>query len=438
MKPWAKRFWILLSIAIYVALFFLLAKRTSELREFLDRYSFRFAFLLGVYVVGFFPYVKLVRFLFREKKTSEPKHSFLYYVGFLRYGIPILLCLLPLEIFLRLNYGDFFQDRDIRRFHPFLQIAPLRNDKTLHVNSHGFRGDEITKEKPKDVFRIFFLGGSTVFSGEQFYENTHVGLFEHKLRERYPDRKIEILNAGYQWYTTEHSLIQYLFKIKDYDPDLIIMWHGVNDFYRSFLTPRFTYGKFESDYSHFHGPVARVAREHFKPAPVVRFHLVSMVYLIREFYSKISADKVANTLFKPVEISDFPSLAPFKRNLISMVQATKADHVELILGTQPVLYREGLNQKELDSLWVYKTMCLQNGKYPNLKSATLAMNKFNQATRTVAESYGVTLIDLDAQVPKSEKYFWDDCHYTKEGQALVGEKLFQFVVDGGFLERKKY
>ena len=32
-----------------------------------------------------------------------------------------------------------------------------------HINEHGFRGPEITKEKPVNTFRVFLVGTSTTF-----------------------------------------------------------------------------------------------------------------------------------------------------------------------------------------------------------------------------------------------------------------------------------
>ena len=34
------------------------------------------------------------------------------------------------------------------------------------------------------------------------------------------------------WHTSQHSLIKILFKILDFNPDMIIMYHTVNDLHR--------------------------------------------------------------------------------------------------------------------------------------------------------------------------------------------------------------
>ncbi|OGW85953.1 MAG: hypothetical protein A3C35_07235 [Omnitrophica bacterium RIFCSPHIGHO2_02_FULL_46_11] len=439
----SNRLHVFLNAGLYLVLMVFLFFRVSDHPVVFGRYSVRFSILLLAYFLFFFPYFKIVYFLFKNRQFVRNEYVQTFAAFFFKvftYWFSIVLCLMPLEIYLRtdlsnfMDLSNFFEERNIARFHPFLQAVPLKGDKQLNTNTAGFRGREITKEKPKGVYRIFVMGGSAVFSGDQPYELTHCAILEKKLRERYPDKNIEVLNAGAHWYTTEHALIQYLFTIKDYQPDMIIMWNGINDFYRSFSPKQFAFGKFQSDYSHFYGPISRMVFQYFKSRPLIEIHLFSVTYLLRTFYTKVSANKLAIKRMKPVEISEFPSLKPFDRNTVSFVQNTTLNGVKLILATQPVLYREGLNQKELDSLWIFQTMCNENGKYPSLKSVTLGMNAFNQKTRSIAQTLNIPLIDLDAKMPKTAQYLLDDCHYTKEGNALIADELLNFLVDHHYFE----
>ncbi|MGI0010745.1 MAG: hypothetical protein ACREAE_05040, partial [Nitrosopumilaceae archaeon] len=43
------------------------------------------------------------------------------------------------------------------------RYVPDQHYSTININSHGFRGHEITKEKPENTYRIFVVGGSTIF-----------------------------------------------------------------------------------------------------------------------------------------------------------------------------------------------------------------------------------------------------------------------------------
>ncbi|MFQ5506855.1 MAG: hypothetical protein ACE5F1_18950, partial [Planctomycetota bacterium] len=94
----------------------------------------------------------------------------------------LVLLVGPCEVAFRVNRRN--QKRTIAALHPFLQNQNLPG--RLHVNSHGFRGEEIQKEKPDGAFRIFVMGGSTVFCERVPFEKSHVRLLEKKLRGKHP------------------------------------------------------------------------------------------------------------------------------------------------------------------------------------------------------------------------------------------------------------
>ena len=41
-----------------------------------------------------------------------------------------------------------------------LKYIPNQNMETININSHGFRGQEVSLQKPENTFRIFGVGGS--------------------------------------------------------------------------------------------------------------------------------------------------------------------------------------------------------------------------------------------------------------------------------------
>ena len=50
------------------------------------------------------------------------------------------------------------------------ELIPYENK--IGFNSEGFRGDEFSKEKSSDVYRIFIVGGSTILGAETSNETT--------------------------------------------------------------------------------------------------------------------------------------------------------------------------------------------------------------------------------------------------------------------------
>jgi len=115
------------------------------------------------------------------------------------------------------------------------ELIPNQNSEFLNVNSHGFRGPEMTLIKPDDTYRIFMLGGSTMFGmGATSDETTIPGYTQTLVNTLELGYNVEIINAGIQNANTktERSLTEQ--KIIRYNPDLIIMYDGWNDLREGF------------------------------------------------------------------------------------------------------------------------------------------------------------------------------------------------------------
>ena len=99
----------------------------------------------------------------------------------------------------------------------------------LEFNSEGFRGDEFSKEKSSDVYRIFVVGGSTILGAETSSETSIPSILQKMLEIENPEKKIQVINAGISGGNTKTELELINSKIINYDPDLIIMYDGWND-----------------------------------------------------------------------------------------------------------------------------------------------------------------------------------------------------------------
>ena len=97
-------------------------------------------------------------------------------------------------------------------------------------NSHGFRGDEFEREKPDIAFRIFTVGGSTTFGVGVQDSETWPAQLQQIIDEKITDQEIEVINAGIPGGTTESEYDLIKNRISSLDPDLIIMYDGINDY----------------------------------------------------------------------------------------------------------------------------------------------------------------------------------------------------------------
>ena len=110
------------------------------------------------------------------------------------------------------------------------ELIPNQSTDSITINTLGFRGAEFSEIKPSDTFRIFAVGGSTMFgAGATSDETTIPGYLQHILSERDFEFDIEVINSGIQGAdsNTELNLIEQ--KLVTFSPDLIIMYDGWND-----------------------------------------------------------------------------------------------------------------------------------------------------------------------------------------------------------------
>ena len=101
-----------------------------------------------------------------------------------------------------------------------------------YTNADGLRVEapdyDLPKAKPEGQLRIAVLGSSAIQLGST-YETTLPGALRTVLRERYPGRDIEVINAGIQSCVSRQSMAHFLFTVADYEPDVVVLYDGVND-----------------------------------------------------------------------------------------------------------------------------------------------------------------------------------------------------------------
>jgi len=116
--------------------------------------------------------------------------------------------------------------------------------RDFSVNSAGFRrADETDLRREPGGIRIFLVGGSAAFGSNGLYpqfpsepirEETIDHSLELLLRERFPGRTVEVINAAVPEYRLFQETSLYSEMLLNYDPDLVIFLDGHNDI--SFLS----------------------------------------------------------------------------------------------------------------------------------------------------------------------------------------------------------
>ena len=92
------------------------------------------------------------------------------------------------------------------------------------LNGLGYRGKEPVLPKPADEYRVFMLGGSTVFLGEPPIP----ALLEEEFK-RHGLQHVNVYNFGVISSVSSMELARIVFEISELEPDLIVFYNGGND-----------------------------------------------------------------------------------------------------------------------------------------------------------------------------------------------------------------
>lgn len=149
-------------------------------------------------------------------------------------SLPILFLVL-LELGLRIfGYGadvSLFRKVDIRhqiyyQMNPAVKFRYFGTSKfSPSTSPHYFRSP-----KPKGVYRIFCLGGSTTAGFPYFYNGAFPAFLAERLKAIFPERNVEIINLGVTA-TNSITVLDFARDLMKFQPDLIIDYGGHNEFY---------------------------------------------------------------------------------------------------------------------------------------------------------------------------------------------------------------
>lgn len=307
-------------------------------------------------------------------------------------------------------------------------LSPVRDD----FNSLGYRGEDITIPKPEGVYRIVALGGSTTF-GE--YLETYAEAYPHQLqqilRESYGFERVEVINAGVPGYTTWESAVNLMLRVPDLDPDMVIVYHAVND-----VNPRLSDPKYYDGINLGKG----VWIEHDDPLPwssLYRFvshrlgtRLKTSFALGEQFL------RPADYLSCGLDVSGEEAVC---RNLDM--------RVEDVLRTNPPIYfrqnlqnmiylAQGMDIEFVLVSWAYSPFeyNIPGGEFMTYDFRQEAVHEHNDIARQLADNNDILFYDLAETMPDDRAYWIDGLHMSAQGTVEMAEQLAAYLRQTGVLD----
>lgn len=324
------------------------------------------------------------------------------------------------------------RDRERYSVHRYLGYTPTPNfeiDGRKDHNSLGFRGAEIALQKPPGQFRIACLGGSTTYTLSPSYEGAYPQLLEGLLRS--PEHDVRVINAGAHGYSSFESLINLELRVLDLDPDLVIIYHGVNDVSTRFVFP---FHKYRGDNSGMRGPRVSRYRSVLEYSALMRLLLISTGRMespnrvefirmsiggtpehthherafIRQKLKGVYPDAMFAGL-SAAEILETNDPRYFERNIHNMIVIAKAH------GVTPVV----------------ATFASMPGFEENPKVSSLefrnAIAEQNAILRELVPRLGGYLFDFERAFPDKAHLYLDGEHVNRRGARLKAELFASYL-----------
>ena len=114
---------------------------------------------------------------------------------------------------------------------PLFELNPTNATFRIRKNQlRSFAQNTFPHKKSRDTFRIFCLGGSTVQGRPYSIETSFTSWLRLALQTQHPEKKFEVINCGGVSYAS-YRLVPVLQEcLNQYDPDLILICTGNNEF----------------------------------------------------------------------------------------------------------------------------------------------------------------------------------------------------------------
>lgn len=281
--------------------------------------------------------------------------------------------------------------------HPFLQYTRPRGPVPGSPDNFYYGFKQLTLRdvpKPPGVIRVACLGASTTEAG--FPE-----VLQELLAKARPTLTFQVLNFGITWWSSVHSVVNYILNVVDFKPDYVVVEENCNDHqYRGFPGLR---GDAAHAYRLFLVPPT-VAESFFRFSVLFRLFRTGLSWLLPGWFRK--APTMAEIGLQPGKTLDYrpEELYIVRRNLNTLCTVAAAEGSKVCLTTMPVSLTRNFGAEHAR---VYRPHAEQ----------------VNHIIRELAAQRGTLLADLDATMTGQEHFFHDPVHTTADGNREMARQI---------------
>lgn len=299
------------------------------------------------------------------------------------------------------------------------------NGAFASANSLGFRGPEVTREKPVGIVRVVLLGGSTTHG---WWVNDRETIDAHMrvmLAQLAPFQRFEVINAALDGYDSYQLLERLRIDVLPLRPDIVIINSGINDVRNA----RFTEIADGDSRTLLWGNVLeRLRREQVEGPSIwslakhhsLLLRLPGFLNLLLASPSDRANDQISqgegeSTVFFTPDAADY-----FERNLVRIAETARVAGIKLIFSTPP----SSLTQGYRSTSGLRVNYIIGDNATTQAYRDTLAGRM--QRVAAAHSSGGFFIPYLAPTVPLAD--FLDDAHLSTTGNRIVAEAFTRAVL----------
>ena len=295
------------------------------------------------------------------------------------------------------------------------------------INARGIRGDLVAVPKPDGVYRIVTLGGSTTFGHALGANETWPARLQQILGEDHP--LVEVVNLGAPGYYSLDSVVNLATHGLAHQPDLVIVYHGINDAIIRMFQDSACYGGDTPLYGFgMDRGIWQYDVEALPPSTLYRVLAVALGWM--DDPANVSG-RMRHTGLCPPEpqgVSPLDTLAQnppthFARNMRSIAGMAQAAGAQVVFSTfaWDVASAEAALAENPD---LFQMQAMLDG-----------ITEQNAVLDTIATEQGTLLVDLAAEMGAGPYFQSDQVHQTVDGAQRQAEVYAAFLRTQDILPR---
>jgi lysophospholipase L1-like esterase len=293
-------------------------------------------------------------------------------------------------------------------------VLPFWGYEYCRINSLGFRGKDFLPYSKGRGARIICVGESSTVGMESTEEHTWPGRLEYYLNQRFPD-KFEVINTGFPGSKSLDQLNLIRYELVKYQPDLILIYAGINDIELALRDKRKAINRF-----------------------VYQIH-ASLYYRFMPY--TLMVEKLSTIIQRSANAANvyiFKPRSDYAQNIEGVIKTCQENNVGLIFIRQLLYYRGG--DFILDNSTPQELKSFRGPRQKNYIKNFPAGSRHYRHNQQVAvlqdlcRKYNVEMLDfrkdfLENMHGRPEDFFIDYVHLKPEANDLLARLISQRIIE---------